>query len=373
MPRVFAFSRFRAPLLVLAAVLLAGDAAAQCGPGGCPSPSIGRRIFAPRMGGMGETPEYPRGAQPGVQPLLPADPVPDAVRAKHGAIVRIWNYGSGGARFGGSGTYVGAGRVLTCLHTFRPEGRWLYSRIEILFPGGEKLSASIVDYKEQHDLCMLRVEPSPNAPAVEIAETEPQVGETLYWAGYSGTQAVDVGTGRALNVGSSIEMTVAVRHGDSGGPILNARGDLVGVIVAKDGSNTRAYGTHLVRLRSLLGLGRAGPGEQPAPGPIRKLLPGACKPRPPAAPPAPPAPLPTPAPPDPRLGEAADALRSIDGRVADLQGRGQSIDENVGRIEGYLRPEESGLKPGFVVLAVLAAAAIGGVLFYATQRHSPLA
>jgi len=361
-------SRFRASVvltILLAVIFPARDALAQCGPGGC-SPSFGRRIIGPRIG---ETPEYPRGTQPDVQPLAPRDPVPDGVRGVHGAIVRVWNYGSGGVRFGGSGTYVGDGRVLTCLHTFRPQGRWIYARIEVLFPGGEKLAARIVDYKEDYDLCMLRVEGSPDAPAVEVAEVEPQPGEMLYWAGYSGTDEVDVGSGRAISVDVNIEMTTAVRHGDSGGPILNGRGQLVGVVIAKDGSNTRAYGTHLVRLRSLLGLGKLVP----------KLMPEACRPRPPAAPPAPlptpatPDPLPTPAPPDPRIGQAAETLRSIDGRVADLQGRGQSIDENVGRIEGCLRPDDSDLKPGLVILAVLTAAAIGSVLFYLTQRHSPLA
>ncbi len=366
MPRAFALSRFRGPLLVLLAIAcLAGDAAAQCGPGGCPSPSFGRRIIAPRVG---ESPEYPRGTQPGVQPLAPPEQVPAAVRDLRPAIVRIWNYGSGGVRFGGTGVYVGNGRVLTCLHTFRPEGRWIYTRIEILWPGGQKTAAAIVDYKGEHDLCMLRVDSPPDAPAVEVAESEPQIGETLYWAGYSGGDEIDVGIGRATSVGANIQMTTAPRLGDSGGPILNAAGKLVGVVIAKDCWNTTCYGTHLVRLRSLFF-------PRPAsPGPVRKiipkLLPEACKPRPPAAPPAP---LPTPAPPDPRIGEAAETLRSIDGRVAELQGRGQSIDENVGRIEGYLRPQEGGLKPGLVILAVLAAAAIGGVLFYATQRHSPLA
>ncbi len=342
-------------LVTLSSLLLAlifhGPAAAQCGPGGCPRPSSGGRAILPGISS---------------QPAAIAEAQPEAV-------ARVENKVRGGRGVGvsmGTGTLIardqGRGYVVTCWHLFR-EGR---GEVIVRFRSGAFV-AKLLAAEEGPDLALLEIA-DPGVDQVAVAEEFPRPGEPLKagglgpdgrWRAVRGTMAGYKSAAGGVAY-ETLEMSGAARDGDSGGPVFNHRGELAGVLWGTNSQVIEATYCGRVRKFFVETLRRAV--QPPPPGPVRRVLPALnCRSPQPAAPPA--APIFAP-PPDPQVGVGVEILRDIGGRVA-------SVDVNVGKIEGYLRPDEkdAGLKPGLVVLAIAIAAAVGAVVFFGTQRHTPLA
>ncbi|MBX3412180.1 MAG: trypsin-like peptidase domain-containing protein [Pirellulales bacterium] len=184
--------------------------------------------------------------------VLAEQPLPRQVRD---SVVRIVYQQSEHACLG-TGTFVGhdegLGLVVTCAHLFT-EG---VGEPFIIGPNGLQ-RAHLVAIDEKNDLaCLLVV--SKTTAAVAVAAERPRRGTTLTWCGYGevGDFVAMRGTleeyatlqgGKANGV---LEVTGAARHGDSGGPIFNARGELVAVIMGTDGS--LVDGTHGAIIRDFL-------------------------------------------------------------------------------------------------------------------------
>ncbi|WP_428303888.1 S1C family serine protease [Lacipirellula sp.] len=137
----------------------------------------------------------------------------------------------------GSGTLVdvrpatatreAAGLILTCHHVIAGA-----REIVIEFPNGQTHGALVVQSNEAADLAVLAIK-NPKVAPVPLA-TSFQPGDELIVAGYGGEGLWRAARGRTLindNV-SQVNLVVGtpVRSGDSGGPALNARGQLVGVV-----------------------------------------------------------------------------------------------------------------------------------------------
>jgi hypothetical protein len=352
-PRLSAFSFQLSAFMLFMAFMVQSPALGQCGPGGCRAPSAQGRAILPGINS---------------QPAAIAEPQPEAV-----ARVEVTTRGGRGASQSmGTGTLIardatnGRGYVVTCWHLFR-DGR---GEVLVRFRSGAFI-AKLLAAEEGPDLALLEIA-DPGIDQVAVAEEFPRPGEPLQagglgpdgrWRAVRGTLAGYRSTSGGTS-NETLEMSGAARDGDSGGPVFNGRGELAGVLWGTDKRVIEATYCGRVRQFFIETLRRAG--QPPPPGPVRRVIPGLCKPQQPAAPPA--APTFAPPPPDPRVGEGVDVLRSIDGRAA-------SIDVNVGKIEGYLRPDEkdAGLKPGLVALAIVLALVVGGALFYGTQKHSPVA
>lgn len=189
------------------------------------------------------------------------DQTPQAAAA-HGprpAVCRI-ECGSGPAKDCGSGTLVeardGRAKVLTAWHVVRG-GR---GSITIRWPDGTSGPAKVAAWDEAFDLAVLSTA-APAAAPVPIAARPPAVGDRLTLAGYgpvpftyreaSGAVTQFLGpTGRHPQ--HMLEVRAAARQGDSGGPILNARGELVAVLWGSTGGLT--CGSHVTEIRRILGL-----------------------------------------------------------------------------------------------------------------------
>src|SRR5262249_54762893 len=97
--------------------------------------------------------------------------------------------------------------------------------------------ASIVRTDREWDLAALLIWKPPGVQPVTISIAAPRPGDMLTIAGYgSGNYKMQSGPcteylapapGRPLEI---VELAAAARHGDSGGPILNSRGELAGVL-----------------------------------------------------------------------------------------------------------------------------------------------
>ncbi|MDD4269183.1 MAG: serine protease [Pirellulales bacterium] len=153
----------------------------------------------------------------------------------HPAVVRVI-VPEGEAMSLGSGSLVAAnerlGLVVTNWHVVR-DAR---GPITVVFPDGFRSGASILATDRDWDLAALAIWRPPATP-LRLAAHAPQPGETLTIAGY-GSGKYRAVSGRCVqylspggnNPFELLEVAVAARDGDSGGPILNAQGELAGVL-----------------------------------------------------------------------------------------------------------------------------------------------
>ena len=165
------------------------------------------------------------------------------------AVVRVV-VESGMSRSFGSGTWVHDARagqfVLTCAHLFE---RLAPRRICIHSPDAPVLEARLVAIDRLWDLAILNSVPEGSfaqmalGRPLAIAANAPAPNEELHFAGYGANGLYREQRGQLLGYcqvrfGKSRETLVIsgmARQGDSGGPILNANGELVGVLWGTDG------------------------------------------------------------------------------------------------------------------------------------------
>lgn len=168
-----------------------------------------------------------------------------ATRA-HPAVCRVEVQGSGGRAVAyGSGTLVDVegryGLVVSAQHVFRGGG----DRVVCHFPGGQKVAGrkTTID-KHGWDVAAILVERPEGIDPVDVATETPPVGSRLWISGYggSGQYLAQRGNlaGKSGDAGSMRIVGAPARQGDSGGPVLDERGRLVGVLWGTDGRNTVA-------------------------------------------------------------------------------------------------------------------------------------
>ena len=173
----------------------------------------------------------------------------------HPAVVRVIVQDKT-ARSHGSGSLVAVtesfGLVLTNWHVVRDAT----APPLVLFPDGFQSAASIARVDRDWDLAALVIW-RPRAHPIPLAATPPRPGEWLAIAGY-GKGQYRVATGRCtqyLSPGTRhpfelVELAASARQGDSGGPILNERGELAGVLFGS--AFGRTTGSHSGRVRQFL-------------------------------------------------------------------------------------------------------------------------
>ena len=168
----------------------------------------------------------------------------------HQGIVRIHNdlgrysdVGSGTVITHSGGTYV-----ITCGHLFR-------DGVGSVSVAGR--SARVVAVDQGSDLAVLACADLNSAIAFPVASDYPQPGEPIACAGFGSGQYRAV---RGAMLGyvatkgqlgrTNLEVRCAVRSGDSGGPMLNTQGEMVGVIWGSDGKTT--FGAYCGRINQFL-------------------------------------------------------------------------------------------------------------------------
>jgi serine protease Do len=142
--------------------------------------------------------------------------------------------------------------VLTNWHVVRDAT----GQISVTFPDGYRSAATVLKTDETWDLAALLIW-RPDVKPVTIATEAPARGDRLTIAGYGSgkyrqvsgkaTQYVSPGEGQPYEM---VEVDVAARSGDSGGPILNSQGQLAGVLFGSADGSTN--GSHSGRVRWFL-------------------------------------------------------------------------------------------------------------------------
>jgi hypothetical protein len=153
----------------------------------------------------------------------------------HPAVVRVIVAERGTVSYG-SGALVGVdqtlGLVVTNWHVIRDAA----GPIMVVFPDGFRSTATVLAADRHWDLAALAIR-RPRVQPIGLASDTPRRGDLLTIAGYGPgsyrasagrcTQYVSPGFGLPFEM---VELSAAARQGDSGGPILNHRGELAGVL-----------------------------------------------------------------------------------------------------------------------------------------------
>lgn len=195
--------------------------------------------------------------QPSWMPFSLGDRTPNSAVARITAV-------EGSTLAQGSGTLVEVrdqrGLVVTNWHVIREAN----GPIIATFPDGFKSAATILKVDQDWDLAALLIW-RPNAEPIALSTVAPRPGDPLTIAGY-GSGNYRAVTGRCTQYVAPgahmpyemVELSAQARQGDSGGPILNERGELAGVLFGAGGGTTS--GTFCGRVRWFLD--SAWPAEQ---------------------------------------------------------------------------------------------------------------
>jgi tetratricopeptide (TPR) repeat protein len=166
--------------------------------------------------------------------------LPNLVKRVKPAVVAIATYDANGeALMTGSGFFLRPGQVVTNLHVIRGAVRAEIKTLDgkgKIFPIGGTLAVD-----EEGDLALLSVEmPSPSATrSTELAKDLPDEGETIFVIGNplklegSVSDGIVSAVREVPNSYRIIQITAPISHGNSGSPVFNMKGQVLGVVTVK--------------------------------------------------------------------------------------------------------------------------------------------
>jgi S1-C subfamily serine protease len=169
--------------------------------------------------------------------------------------VRVFVADKDGGHSMGSGTLLAPNLIVTNWHVVRDNRPG--KAVKVLFPDWSVSAGYVVLVDKKWDIAAISI------PRVEVQPATlgdpPKKGDTLTVHGYGmGLPAQSTGELTAFRSPSReeprdlVEITDAtVRQGDSGGPILNTKGEYVGTLFG--GGRGFTIGTHVGRVKTILG------------------------------------------------------------------------------------------------------------------------
>ena len=165
--------------------------------------------------------------------------LPELVRRVKPTVVALTTYDANGeALMTGSGFFVGPGKVVTNLHVVRGAIR---AEIKTLDGKGRVYPVTgALAIDEEGDLALLGVDmPSERGRVSELATSLPDEGEQIFVIGNplklegSVSDGIVSAVREVPNLGRIIQITAPISHGNSGSPVFNLRGQVLGVVTIK--------------------------------------------------------------------------------------------------------------------------------------------
>ena len=177
-------------------------------------------------------------------------------------VVRIVSYDKAGQSLG-SGSYIGSynnyGLILSNHHIVEESD----CLIHVHFPNGFSSFGFVLLSDDKWDLALILISRPPNVPPLPIARRVPEIGESLWIAGFGSNEyriakgncvrymAPEIPKDGSAPIYEILDLSVTARQGDSGGPILNKNGELAGVLFGSDMIRNTA-GSHCIRVSKFL-------------------------------------------------------------------------------------------------------------------------
>jgi putative serine protease PepD len=152
------------------------------------------------------------------------------------------------------------GFVLTAYHAIAGSERTMIVRND-----GSELAARIVIQDARRDLAVLRVAANESWTPVRLSASKPAIGELVVTIGHphgytdSVSSGIVSGLDRSITLPSGvtltglIQTTVPLNPGNSGGPLLNSRGEMIGLTLAiREGAQGIAFAANLETIKAVL-------------------------------------------------------------------------------------------------------------------------
>jgi tetratricopeptide (TPR) repeat protein len=165
--------------------------------------------------------------------------LPDLVRRVKPSVVSVLTYDAKGeSLISGTGFYVRPGEVVTNLHVIRGA-----HRVEIHTLEGKGRTypvAGALAVDDEGDLALLSVDvPAERSRPLEFSETLPEEGERVFAIGNPLRLEGSISDGivsalrEVPDIGRIVQITAPVSHGNSGSPLFNMRGQVIGIVTVK--------------------------------------------------------------------------------------------------------------------------------------------
>ncbi len=174
-----------------------------------------------------------------VQAAQAQETLPELIRRVKPAVVAIITYDDKNEmKMTGSGFFIRPGQVLTNLHVIdgahHAEVRTFDGKGKTYAVGG------IVSLDDEADLAVLSISlPADRVRSLEIASALPEEGEQVFVIGNplrlegSVSDGIVSAVREVPNLGEIVQITAPISHGNSGSPLFNMKGQVLGVITMK--------------------------------------------------------------------------------------------------------------------------------------------
>src|SRR5579871_2989088 len=130
----------------------------------------------------------------------------------------------------GTGFYISsAGHILTCNHVITAEN------VQVSSLQGKRWSAQVLARDPECDLAVIKVDGPDSAPLFFADPASISEGQTVFALGhplgldFTISRGVVSSRSRIRNGINSVQTDVSLNPGNSGGPIINERGEVVGI------------------------------------------------------------------------------------------------------------------------------------------------
>ena len=141
----------------------------------------------------------------------------------------------------GSGFFFERGLLLTNAHVISDhENGWrLSDQVTINYKGGKRYEAKVAAYNTDQDMALL-VTNMPCTQEAKIADQVPETGVTIYAVGNTKGEGMCILEGivadseREINDLPFMMISANTFHGNSGGPVFNNKGEVVGILTLGD-------------------------------------------------------------------------------------------------------------------------------------------
>jgi S1-C subfamily serine protease len=175
----------------------------------------------------------------------------------------------------GTGFVIGSkGFILTCAHVVA-DAKELRVQYNAMAGGSEQsieVSGTLKGFDAKNDLALLKIETTAPLTPVHFAAAAVESGEDVTVIGNPGlgdkilnktvTTGVVSSPERQLDGVPYIQLSAAVNPGNSGGPMFNSRGEVIGVVTAKAKIENTGFATPIPSVLTFLNL--SGHGGSPA-------------------------------------------------------------------------------------------------------------
>lgn len=136
----------------------------------------------------------------------------------------------------GSGFFINnSGLILTCYHNIKKS-----SNVSVYLNQGVSVSAKVIKVSPEYDLALIQIQDITSTPLTLYNDSNISIGNEVYAIGTPANKQLNQSVSKGILSGKRIiegneylQTDASVSPGNSGGPLINNKGEVVGIVNAK--------------------------------------------------------------------------------------------------------------------------------------------